>query len=268
MTESSTRKFPAINAVDEFNPAEFTRQLTNEDGSTSLYLDVKYRLLWFRAHRPNGKIIPEVVHVDEKSAVVTCKLYADRSDPVDQFLAQSSAQRFRSEEKFGDRYLEIAETAAMGRVLAAAGYGTQFCGNTDMLSDIIADSPIDMMNAEEDVPATQTGACATNVVPDPVPVQQPPARAPRKPTPMPEQPSPTNPSHGPMTLEDYLNSMTIEEAKNVKVDCGYNAGKTLGEVAMRKPSDLDWYVAKYNGRNLALKAAAILLVNAAAQRAS
>ena len=52
------------------------------------------------------------------------------------------------------------------------------------------------------------------------------------------------------------------------MDCGYNAGKTLGEVAMRKPSDLDWYVAKYNGRNLALKAAAILLVNAAAQRAS
>lgn len=268
MMENGTRNFPAINAVDEFNPAEFTRQLTNEDGSTSLYLDVKYRLLWFRAHRPNGKIIPEVIHVDEKSAVVTCKLYADRADPADQFLAQSSAQRFRTEEKFGDRYLEIAETAAMGRVLAAAGYGTQFCGNTDMLSDIIADAPIDMMDAEDDVPATQTGACTTPAVPEPVPAQQPHARAPRNPAPMPEQASQTSPSHGPMTLEDYLNSMTIEEAKNVKVDCGYNAGKTLGEVAMRKPSDLDWYVAKYNGRNLALKAAAILLVNAAAQRAS
>ena len=72
----------------------------------------------------------------------------------------------------------------------------------------------------------------------------------------------------PMSLDDYLNTMTLEDAKAVKVDCGYNAGKTLGEVAMRKPSDLDWYVQKYNGRNLALKAAAILLVNAAAQRAS
>ena len=72
----------------------------------------------------------------------------------------------------------------------------------------------------------------------------------------------------PMSLDDYLNTMTLEDAKAVKVDCGYNAGKTLGEVGMRKPSDLDWYVQKYNGRNLALKAAAILLVNAAAQRAS
>ena len=73
--------------------------------------------------------MPDIVHVDEKSAVVSCKLYEDKADAADQFLAQASAQRFCSEEKYGDRYLEIAETAAIGRVLAAAGYGTQFCGN-------------------------------------------------------------------------------------------------------------------------------------------
>ena len=148
MTETVTKKIPTINAVEGFDPAEFTRQLPNEDGSTSLYLDVKYRLLWFRLHRPQGKIVPEIVHVDEKSAVVSCKLYEDKADAADQFLAQASAQRFCSEEKYGDRYLEIAETAAIGRVLAAAGYGTQFCGNTDMLSGIIADAPIEMMDAE------------------------------------------------------------------------------------------------------------------------
>lgn len=264
MMENTMKNIPAINAVDAFNPAEFTRQLPNEDGSASLYLDVKYRLLWFRVHRPNGKIVPEVMRVDEKTAVVTCKLYADKSDPADQFLAQASAQRFRTEEKYGDRYLEIAETAAMGRVLAAAGYGTQFCGNTDMLSDVIADAPIDMMDAEEDVPAAVTGARITN----PAPVQQTPMGQPNGAAPAPELVSPEQAPKGPMKLEDYLNSMTIEEAKNVVVDCGYNTGKTLGEVALRKPSDLDWYVAKYNGRNLALKAGAILLVNAAAQRAS
>lgn len=259
MTETTMQVLHTINAVDGFNPAEFTRNLPNEDGGTSLYLDVKYRLLWFRLHRPQGKISSEIVSVTEKSAIVTCRLYADRSDPADQYLAQSSAQRFATDDKYGDRYLEIAETAAIGRVLAAAGYGTQFCGATDMLSGVIADAPIDSMNSEDDVPPDDSGSLVvhqTRTQPKQAEVQQP--------MPIPKaEPKASNP----MTLEDYLNSMTLEEAKNVKVDCGYNTGKTLGEVAMRKPSDLDWYVQKYNGRNLALKAAAILLVSAASEKA-
>ena len=54
MTENTMRSIPSINTVDGFNPAEFTRELMNDDGSMSLYLDVKYRMLWFRLHRPNG----------------------------------------------------------------------------------------------------------------------------------------------------------------------------------------------------------------------
>lgn len=158
MTETTMQVLHTINAVDGFNPAEFTRNLPNEDGGTSLYLDVKYRLLWFRLHRPQGKISSEIVSVTEKSAIVTCRLYADRSDPADQYLAQSSAQRFATDDKYGDRYLEIAETAAIGRVLAAAGYGTQFCGATDMLSGVIADAPIDSMNSEDDVPPDDSGS--------------------------------------------------------------------------------------------------------------
>ena len=131
--EITQRMIPAINAVEGFNPAEFTRQLPNDDGTMSLYLDVKYRLLWFRLHHPEGKIDSEIVHVDDKTAVVSCRLYADKKDPVDQYIAKSCAQRCVSQEKFGDRYLEVAETAAIGRVLAAAGYGTQFCGSADLM---------------------------------------------------------------------------------------------------------------------------------------
>ena len=150
MTENNARVIPTINAVDNFNPADFTRQLPNEDGTMSLYLDVKYRLLWFRLHRPNGKIDSEIIHVDDKSAVVCCKLYADRGDAPDQYVAKSSAQRFVTQDRFGDRYLETAETAAMGRVLAAAGYGTQFCGAADMFGDIMVDAPLDLGAVEED----------------------------------------------------------------------------------------------------------------------
>ena len=45
MTENNMKTMPSINTVDGFNPADFTRELPNEDGSMSLYLDVKYRLM-------------------------------------------------------------------------------------------------------------------------------------------------------------------------------------------------------------------------------
>jgi len=255
MTENNMKTMPSINTVDGFNPADFTRELPNEDGSMSLYLDVKYRLMWFRFHRPNGKVESEIVRVDDKSAVVCCKLYADKGDAADQYLAKSHAQRFLSQDKYGDRYLEIAETAALGRVLAAAGYGTQFCGSTDMLSGIIADAPIDMS-------LTEDGALApvesnNRVIHQVKPVSQVPVEAPVAP-----------PKRELKTLEDYLNTMTLDDAKNVVVDVGRYSGTKLGEIVMSNPKDLEWYVKYYAGKNLALKAGAILLMEAATAKAS
>ena len=150
--------------MEGFNPAEFTRQLPNDDGTMSLYLDVKYRLLWFRLHHPEGKIDSEIVHVDDKTAVVSCRLYADKKDPVDQYIAKSCAQRCVSQEKFGDRYLEVAETAAIGRVLAAAGYGTQFCSSADLMNDIIVDAPLEMGDTQERVNCSEDNDQAGGVV--------------------------------------------------------------------------------------------------------
>lgn len=55
MMENTMKNIPAINAVDAFNPAEFTRQLPNEDGSASLYLDVKYACSGSAYIAPTGK---------------------------------------------------------------------------------------------------------------------------------------------------------------------------------------------------------------------
>jgi len=221
--ENTLKNTTIINSVDGFNPAEFTRSLPNEDGTTSLYLDVKYRLLWFRLHRPNGKIDTEIIRVDDQSAIVSCKLYADKSDPAEQYVARSCAQRFLSQDKFGDRYLEIAETAALGRVLAAAGYGTQFCGGADMLSDVIADAPIDSPCISHQAPATTAPTAEAVITPIPTP------------------------NTVPKTLDDYLNTMTLEDAKKVIVDVGRYSGSTLGQIIMQKPGDLEWYVKYYAG---------------------
>ena len=98
MGELNTNAIPAINAVEGFNPADFVRNTVGEEGESDLYLDVKYRLLWFRLHCPNGKIDPELVHLDEKSAVVCCKVYADKADLLTSSLGKPtlSALRLRS----------------------------------------------------------------------------------------------------------------------------------------------------------------------------
>ena len=98
MSESNSNVIPAINAVDGFNPADFVRTTVGEEGENDLYLDVKYRLLWFRLHHPNGKIDPELIRVDEKNAIVCCRIYADKADPADQFIGKAYSQRFSTED--------------------------------------------------------------------------------------------------------------------------------------------------------------------------
>lgn len=65
------------------------RATVGEEGENDLYLDVKYRLLWFRLHHPNGKIDPELIQVDEKNAIVCCKVYADKADLANQFIGKA-----------------------------------------------------------------------------------------------------------------------------------------------------------------------------------
>lgn len=251
------KRIPAVNAVDGFNPADFTRTLSAEDGTVSQYLDVKYRLLWFRLHRPNGRIESEIVHLDDKSAVVCCKLYEDKNSGDGEYLSKAYAQRFLTQEKFGDRYLETAETAAIGRALAAAGYGTQFCDAGDMLSGIIVDAPVGFPGTEDEPVCTEAQTCALS----PLPAVTHGSGAESVSLPFPS-------SHkGGATLEDYLSSMTVEDAKSVQISFGKYAGSTLGEIALHQPQDLNWYVKFYRGNDFALKAGAMILTEAAMSKA-
>ena len=274
MSESNSNVIPAINAVDGFNPADFVRTTVGEEGENDLYLDVKYRLLWFRLHHPNGKIAPELIRVDENNAIVCCRIYADKADPADQFIGKAYSQRFSTEDRFGDRFLEIAETVAKGRALADAGYGTQFCMNGDALAGIIADAPI-KMPPDEDAghPGSVVASFTAQPTTDP-PVFSQTATAPKSTQPTQQQVQPpVQQSHAPApeppkTLDEYLRVMTIEQAKAVKVDFGRFSGWSLGEIAMKSPGDLAWYVKNYSGHNLALKAGATKLLETVGQMAS
>ena len=184
------------------------------------------------------------------------------------------SQRFSTEDRFGDRFLEIAETVAKDRALADAGYGTQFCMNGDALAGIIADAPI-KMPPDEDAghPGSVVASFTAQPSTDPPAFSQA-ATAPKSTQPAQQQVQPpVQQSHAsapepPKTLDEYLRVMTIEQAKAVKVDFGRFSGWSLGEIAMKSPGDLAWYVKNYSGHNLALKAGATKLLETVGQMAS
>ena len=146
-----------------------------------------------------------------------------------------------------------------------------------MLSGIIADAPIDMgiPSDEDELDATASRVVHETKAQEEPAAQTQPAQMPTQTATMPQPAQPAATSapkpakvEKPRTLEDYLNSMTLDDAKSIVVEFGRNAGTSLGEIAMHKPADLDWYVKNYAGRNLALKAGAILLVESATKKAS
>ena len=257
MTESNGKAIPAINCVEGFNPADYVRVNTEQDGSVDAYLDAKYRILWFRLHHPEGKLDPEIIHLDDQSACVCCRVYADKADPPENFIGKAYSHRFRSGDLFGERFLEVAETIAKGRALADAGYGTQFCFSGDTNTSEIADSPIKLPPEDSsEQPVVHAGT--TQEKPTVQPVS--PAAVKGEPT------AARHETH--KTLEDLLKTMSVEEAKAVRVDVGRYAGRTLGEIALISPGDLGWYVRNYAGKNLELKAGATVLLNAVEKKAS
>ena len=129
-----------LNKVEGFYPLELARVISNEGQEEQRYLDVKYRKLWFRLVNPTGKIISRIVHFTENMAVVEARIYLDKCDQEDNYIANTFSQKFRTADtQFGDKFLEMAETAAIGRALADAGYGLQFAdvgeGNDPMQVD-------------------------------------------------------------------------------------------------------------------------------------
>lgn len=117
----------ALNRVEGFNPMELARTLTKEGREDQLYLDVKYRKLWFRLVHPLGKIVSSIRSFTENMAIVEARIYLDKCDAEENYIANAFSQKFRTNDpNFGDKFLEMAETAAVGRALSDAGFGLQF----------------------------------------------------------------------------------------------------------------------------------------------
>lgn len=113
-----------------FNPKEHMMVLKGKE-----YLQVAWRLVWFREDHPDWSIDANCVEQDENHAIFKA-IVADENG-----IQKSSGHGSESKRDFGD-FLEKAETKAVGRALAMLGYGTQFAGEELDEGERIVDSPI------------------------------------------------------------------------------------------------------------------------------
>lgn len=303
-----------LNKVEGFDPRKYMRIIQKEGQTGKYYLDVVYRKLWFRLKYPEGKIVKKILKLTDQMAIVEAKVYLSRNDAEDSFISNAMAQKYMTgDDQFGNKFVELAETAAVGRALADAGFGLQFADTEGELDPEVTDAPLDVnlmagggnmplpkgtyMDVELINPAGETEMePASSISEYEIPgqygiesylsnpedgMQTSRPQVVQNPQPQAVQSVPQRQNTGqgtgkqpPQTIDKKLpveqiyTMLTWEKAVSVVVPVGVFKNKTLGQVAMEKPSSLEWYVSSYGGPDNLLRAAAKFLLDVAKEQAS
>ena len=105
-------------SIREFDPARHVVKVSGRD-----YLEVKWRLVWLRSEHPQAVIETTAHTITDEAAVFFARVRLPDGGEATGWGSETSAQ-------FED-FVEKAETRALGRALAALGYGLQFCADFD-----------------------------------------------------------------------------------------------------------------------------------------
>jgi len=101
-----------------FDASKYLSDLNGRD-----YLEVKWRLLWLRTEHPDATIETELVKHGGGLALFRARVSIPGGGTATGWGSETA-------DDFGD-FIEKAETKALGRALAALGFGTQFCEDFD-----------------------------------------------------------------------------------------------------------------------------------------
>lgn len=123
-----------MNTKSTFNPNDHLIKLQGKD-----YLLVAWRIVWFRDANPTGSITTELISAD--TIIIVRAVVSVETGILSTGYGTAPAAGKGS---WTGRAVEKAETAAIGRALAHAGYGTQFTDDEE--TDNLADSPLSKKN--------------------------------------------------------------------------------------------------------------------------
>jgi hypothetical protein len=117
-----------------FNPNSHITKIKGKD-----YLEVKWRIAWMRDQNPTWGIDTIPMQV---GGVLVVKAIITNEDGRQMASGLATVREAASNrESWSGREFEKAETAALGRALAVAGYGTQFTNDFDE-GEYLSDSPV------------------------------------------------------------------------------------------------------------------------------
>jgi hypothetical protein len=118
-----------------FDPNRHLIKVKNND-----YLEAKWRLVWLHDAHPNASIETELVSFNGDTVIVRAVVTIPTDDGHSRYTGYKTAPA-----KGQFPAIEKAETGAIARALAHAGFGTQFAGEDvdEGLDDgLLADSPV------------------------------------------------------------------------------------------------------------------------------
>ncbi len=120
-----------METTNTFDPRRFVTRVGGAD-----YLEVKWRVLWLRTQHPDAVITTELISHENTVAVFKAHVSIPGG-------GSSTGWGSEGYDDFRD-YLEKAETTALGRALAALGFGTQFTPDFDFAEgqDKVVDAPV------------------------------------------------------------------------------------------------------------------------------
>ena len=124
-----------MSAAQAFRPEDHFRNLKGQQ-----YLEVKWRVVWFRERHPEGYIKTEMVEHNPADGLAVFRAQAGYWTTDDREV-YATGYGSETRKDFAD-YLEKSETKSVGRALALLGYGTAQAIELDE-GERIVDSPVD-----------------------------------------------------------------------------------------------------------------------------
>lgn len=172
-----------LTMTNNFDPRQHLRTIKSSQGNQE-YLDVKWRIAWFREENPQGTIETEEIFIDldreVEAEVFVWNAEKRRSEKIlkhgrgyarfravvtDGKGGRATGTKSENAANFPD-FIEKSETGSIGRALAALGYGTQFTGDEFFEDSRIVDAPVEssqLASTQPRQPQPQAQSQPTNV---------------------------------------------------------------------------------------------------------